>query len=136
STDVLVSALLGQALSVCGNGGALLAQIGAGVACRGAAKAMASITELIPHITSGVVQTASPTVLLAPGLGAALAAATPMECLVHHDNPIVPTAPTVLVQGMALARVGGTTGCGAILCDGVPAVLAGGPAASGAGAGT
>lgn len=132
--EVLLSALVGQALAATGKGGALLAQIGAGVAC--AAGAAVSITELIPQMTSGVVAVASPTVLLAPGIGAALSLAAPVECALHHGNPIVPAAMTVLVQGMALARSGGQTGCGAILCDGARTVLAGGPSSSGSGKGT
>jgi uncharacterized Zn-binding protein involved in type VI secretion len=134
SAEVLVSALVGQALAATGKGGALLAQIGAGVAC--ASRAAVSITELIPQITNGVIEVASPTVLLAPGLGAALSQAAPVACHLHPAAPIVPAATTILIQGLALARSGGQTACGAILCDGAKTVLAGGPSSSGAGTGT
>lgn len=133
STDVLVAALLGNALVQRGNGGALLAQVGAGASCKGASKASLSITELLPRTTTGTIEGASPTVEVAPGLGAALANADPVDCHDHRDKPIAPGTTTVLVQGLPLARTGGETGCGAILCDGAPTVLAGGPASSGAG---
>ena len=135
STDTLLAALLGHALVSRGNGGALLAQVGAGASCKGSAKASLSITELLPRTTTGTIEGASPTVFVAPGAGAALAEADPVDCHNHRDKPIVPGATTVLVQGLSLARTGGETGCGAILCDGAPTVLAGGPASSGAGAG-
>lgn len=133
STDTLVAALLGNALVQRGNGGALLAQVGAGAACKGASKVSLSITELLPRTTTGTIEGASPTVQVAPGLGAALAQADPVDCHDHRDKPIAPGATTVLVQGLPLARTGGETGCGAVICDGAPTVLAGGPASAGAG---
>ena len=134
TTEALIGALVGQAMSAVGKTGAMLAQVGAGVAT--AAHATLSITELIPRLTSGVIDVVSPTVMMAPGLGAAMVQAAPVDCHVHHDKPIAPGTATVLVQGLPLALSSGQTGCGAILCDGAPTVLAGGPAGSGAGTGT
>ena len=135
STEALIASLLGNALCQRGNGGALLAQVGAGASCKGASgqKASLSITELLPRTTTGTIEGASPTVQVAPGLGAALAEADPVDCHDHRDKPIAPGATSVLVQGLPLARTGGETGCGAVICDGAPTVLAGGPAAAGAG---
>jgi uncharacterized Zn-binding protein involved in type VI secretion len=131
----VIAALLGQSLSRRGAGGALLAQVGAGASFAGGARVTLSITELLPHTTTGTIEDASPTVLVAPGLGAALAKAKPVDCHHHHDKPIEPGTRAVLVQGLPLAVTGGATGCGAILCDGAPTVLAGGPASSGSGSG-
>lgn len=136
STDILVAALLGQSLSQAGTGGALSAQAGAGASCKGASPATLSVTQLLPRSTTGTIEVASPTVFLAPGQGAAMAEAEPVDCRNHSDKPIEPASNTVLVQGVALARTGGQTGCGAILCDGSPTVLAGGPASTGKGTGT
>ena len=136
STNVLVAALLGQSLSQAGAGGALSAQAGAGASCKGASPAALSITQLLPKITTGTIEVASPTVFLAPGVGAAMAEAAPVDCQNHSDKPIDPASKTVLVQGLGLARTGGQTGCGAIICDGSPTILAGGPAATGKGTGT
>lgn len=133
--STLVAALIGQALAARGQGGALAAQAGAGASCGGATGTL-SVTELLPRTSTGTVLEASPTVLVAAGLGAALAQAHPAACALHHAAPIVPGASTVLVQGLPLALTGGQTACGALLCDGVPTILVGGPAASGAGAGT
>ncbi|MFO0590534.1 MAG: PAAR domain-containing protein [Polyangiaceae bacterium] len=135
STDTLVAALLGHALVMRGNGGALLAQVGAGASCKSGGKSSLSITELIPHSTTGTIEKASPTVFVAPGAGAALSEADPVDCHHHRDKPIEPGSTSIQVQGLFLARSGAQTGCGAIVCDGAPTVLAGGPAASGAGSG-
>ena len=127
STEALIASLLGNALCQRGNGGALLAQVGAGASCKGSSRATLSITELFPRTTTGTIEGASPTVQVAPGLGAALAQAEPVDCHNHRDKPIAPGATTVTVQGLPLARTGGETECGAILCDGSPTILAGGP---------
>lgn len=130
-----VAALIGQALSACGQAGALCAQVGASAAA-GAASGVLSILEILPRTVMGVVAEASPTVLVAPGLGAALAQAHPVDCHLHLHAPIAPGASKVLVQGLPLALAGAETACGALLCDGVPTILVGGPPATGAGAGT
>jgi uncharacterized Zn-binding protein involved in type VI secretion len=134
SASTVVAALLGQALAAKGRGGALCAQAGAGAACAGGATTL-SITELLPRTSTGAVLEASPTVLVAPGIGAALAQAHPVDCKLHRDTPIAPGVSTVLVQGLPLALTGGQTACGALLCDGVPTILVGGPPAGGQGAG-
>ena len=136
STDTLVAALLGQSLSHTGTGGARCAQAGAGACCKGARPATRSLPQLVPRSTTGTIESASPTVFLAPGSGAALVEADPVDCVKGSDIAIEGGATTVIVQGLALARTGGETGCGALLCDGAPTVLAGGPAATGKGAGT
>ncbi len=134
-SQAVVAAFLGQAFAALGQAGALCAQVGA-AASSGAATGTLSITELLPRTSTGVIDAASPTVLVAPGLGAALAQAQPVACKLHLHAPITPGASAVLVQGLALALTGGQTACGALLCDGVPTILVGGPPASGAGAGT
>jgi len=135
SSNAIVAAVLGQSLTVRGAGGAISTQVGAATSCSGP-RATLSLTELLPGTTSGTIEGASPTVFVAPGVGAALAEADPVDCSHHSDKPIAPGTTTVLVQGLGLARSGGETGCGAILCDGAPTVFAGGPASSGAGSGT
>jgi uncharacterized Zn-binding protein involved in type VI secretion len=136
STDTVVAAVLGQSLAAPGAGGALSAQAGAGASCKGTSRASLSITELLPRSTTGTIEVASPTVLVAPDTGVDLAEGEPVDCRNHNDKPIEPGSTTVLVQGLPLARAGGETGCGAILCDGAPTVLVGGPASSGKGTGT
>jgi uncharacterized Zn-binding protein involved in type VI secretion len=131
----LIGALLGQALAATGQAGAFCAQVGAGASC-GAATGTLSIAELLPRTSTGILTGASPTVLVAPGLGAALVQAHPVDCKIHSGNAIAPGTSAVLVQGFPLALAGGQTGCGALLCDGVPTILVGGPPASGHGAGT
>lgn len=133
--STLVAALLGQALAAVGQGGALCAQAGAGASCGGGAGAL-SVTELLPRTSTGIILEASPTVQVAPGIGAALALAHPVDCKLHSPTPVVPGAGTVLVQGQPLALTGSVTACGALLCDGVPTILVGGPPASGQGQGT
>ncbi|MBK8257029.1 MAG: PAAR domain-containing protein [Polyangiaceae bacterium] len=124
---------LGQTLSSAGSSGMIAAATGAAVST-GAAKGSLSITAFLPKLTTGTVEKASPTVMVAPGIGAALTEAHPVDCSNHRDKPIAPGTSTVLVQGLHLALTGGQTECGAILCDGAPTVLVGGaPPATAAG---
>lgn len=130
----LVAALVGQAITACGQAGALCAQVGA--AASSAVSGVLSVIELLPRTAMGVIEAVSPTVQVAPGLGAALAGAAAVQCTVHRAVSIAPGLGNVLVQGFPLALAGGQTGCGALLCDGVPTVLVGGAPSTGAGCGT
>ncbi len=136
SSEATILVLLGQGLADSGNGAVFGASIGASTSCRGPSRTTLTISELVPRSTTGTIESGSPTVTVAPGKGCALAEAEPVDCRNHNDKPIDPGATTVLVQGLALARTGGKTGCGALLCDGAPTVFSGGPAASGKGHGT
>jgi uncharacterized Zn-binding protein involved in type VI secretion len=135
SQPSVAAALIAQALAALGQGGALAAQIGASASCS-AESGTLSITELLPRISTGTIVEGSPTVLVAPGLGAAMTQAHPVDCNLHRSKPITPGTSAVLVQGLPLALAGGQTDCGAIVCDGVPTIYVGGPPASGHGTGT
>ncbi|MEZ4295257.1 MAG: PAAR domain-containing protein [Polyangiaceae bacterium] len=135
SLPTIVAALLGQSLASPGQGGVTSAQAGAASSSGG--KGSMSVMQLVPRVSTGTIAEASPTVTVAPGIGAALAQAHPVDCSLHNDKPIAPGASTVTVQGLPLALTGAETECGAVICDGAPTVLVGGgPPASGAGAGT
>lgn len=130
----LLSTFFGQALAKVGEAGAFAAQLGASAAC--AVQGVLSIAEVLPRTTTGIVAAVSPTVTVAPGLGAAVALSVPVECKAHFAVPIVPGTQGVQVQGLPLALTGGQTACGALICDGAPTIFVGGPPAGGFGSGT
>ncbi|MRG98347.1 PAAR domain-containing protein [Polyangium spumosum] len=123
--QALGSAVVGPA----GLGGAGAASLGAGM---GAAPAGTSISlvDMVPILTTGVVATGAPDVMLGPGQMAVLAPSLPQPCGPHVAQPIIAGSPSVLVRGKQLVRVGDKTSCGATVCDGVKTVVVGGAAAA------
>lgn len=129
-SQAMVAATLGSAVvGPAGLGGAGAASLGAGIGAAPAG-AMISIVDMVPILTTGVVATGAPDVMLGPGQMAVLAPSLPQPCGPHVAQPIVAGSPSVLVHGMQLVRVGDKTSCGAMVCDGVKTVVVGGAAAA------
>lgn len=128
SPAMVASALGAHVVGPAGMGGAGAAAVGAGIG-RAAGLSMISLMDMIPVITTGVVATGAPDVMLGPGQMAVLAPSLPQPCVPHLAQPIPMGSPTVMVHGMQLVRVGDKTTCGAFVCDGVKTVIVGGPGA-------
>jgi uncharacterized Zn-binding protein involved in type VI secretion len=113
-----------------GLGGGGTALVGASVGSSGPG-APIMLRELLPLIPHGVVATGVPGVFLGPGIMAVPTVMPSSICALHAPlgpQGVVPAdQPTVMVNGVPLARVGDLTTCGAFLCDGVPGVMVGGP---------
>lgn len=128
SPAMVASALGAHVVGPAGMGGAGAAAVGAGIG-RAAGLSMISLMDMIPVITTGIIATGSPDVMLGPGQIAVLAPSLPQPCVPHLAQPIPMGCPTVTIHGMQLVRVGDKTTCGAFVCDGVKTVIIGGPAA-------
>lgn len=128
SPAMVASALGAHIVGPAGLGGAGAAAVGAGIG-KAVGAAMVSLMDMIPVITTGVIATGSPDVMLGPGQIAVLAPSLPQPCVPHLAQPIPMGSPTVTIHGMQLVRVGDKTSCGAFVCDGVKTVMVGGPAA-------
>jgi len=128
SPAMVASAVGAHVVGPAGMGGAGAAAVGAGIG-RAAGASMISLMDMIPVITTGVIATGSPDVMLGPGQIAVLAPSLPQPCVPHLAQPIAMGTPTVTIHGLQLVRVGDKTTCGAFVCDGVKTVIVGGPAA-------
>lgn len=128
SPAMVASALGAHVVGPAGMGGAGAAAVGAGIG-RAAGLSMISLMDMIPVITTGVIASGAPDVMLGPGQIAVLAPSLPQPCVPHIAQPIPMGSPTVSIHGMQLVRVGDKTSCGAFVCDGVKTVVVGGPAA-------
>jgi len=127
SQAMVASALGSHVVGPPGLGGAGAASFGAGVGAA-APGSIISLVDMIPILTTGVIATGSPDVMLGPGQIAVLAPSLPQPCAPHIAQPIPMGSPSVMVHGMQLVRVGDKTSCGAFVCDGVKSVVVGGGA--------
>ena len=127
SPAMVASALGAHVVGPAGLGGAGASAVGAGIG-RAAGTSMISLMDMIPIITTGVIASGAPDVMLGPGQMAVFAPSLPQPCVPHLAQPIPMGSPTVSVHGMQLVRVGDKTTCGAFVCDGVKTVVIGGPA--------
>lgn len=128
SPAMVASALGAHIVGPAGMGGAGAAAVGAGIG-KAAGMTMISLMDMIPVLTTGVIATGSPDVMLGPGQIAVMAPSLPQPCAPHLAQPIPMGSPTVMIHGMQLVRVGDKTTCGAFVCDGVKGVMVGGPGA-------
>jgi uncharacterized Zn-binding protein involved in type VI secretion len=127
----LLGVAVGALVGAPGSGGVTTAAVGAGVGSGGAASV--SVGDVMPTSTSGVVEDAAPRTFVGPqSLPAALADGPPVDCHHHRDKPIRTGSATVIAESKRMARASDQTGCGAVLCDGDPTVLVGGPPADSA----
>ncbi len=128
SPAMVASALGAHVVGPAGLGGAGASAVGAGIG-RALGTSMISLMDMIPVITTGVIATGAPDIMLGPGQMAVFAPSLPQPCVPHLAQPIAMGSPTVAIHGMQLVRVGDKTTCGAFVCDGVKTVIVGGPTA-------
>lgn len=127
-SEALLGVALGALSAIANTAGALAAAVGAGISTtREPGHLKIATSAVSPITTSGTVSEGSPdTFIGGPSFPAALTSVHKVDCDHHSDKPIRKGSATVFANGVRLARVTDETGCGAILCDGLPTVLVGG----------
>jgi uncharacterized Zn-binding protein involved in type VI secretion len=127
-SEALLGVALGALATVAHTAGALAAAIGAGISTsREPGHLKIATSAVSPITTSGTISEGSPdTFIGGPSFPAALATLHEVDCDHHSDKPIRKGSASVFANGMRLARLTDETGCGAIICDGLPTVLVGG----------
>jgi len=132
SSVAMLGAVLGSfVVGPSGLGGAASASLGKAVgAAKGAALSLADLIPLLPH---GVLSAGAAGLSFGQGLIPVPAGPVPIVCSAHAQagpQLVLQGAATISVGGAPIARVGDTLTCGAVICDGLPTVPLGGPAAT------